>query len=45
MYVIFGVAIDRRGPAAIAPLAIGLTIAMDIFATGCAPHPARRTLA
>src|SRR5919199_1737626 len=34
MFVIFGVAIDKRGPATIAGLAIGLTIAMDIFAGG-----------
>ncbi len=45
MYVIYGVAIDKRGPAMIAPLAIGLTITMDIFAmgpvTGAAMNPAR----
>jgi len=34
MYVIYGVAVDRRGPAVIAGLAIGLTITMDIFANG-----------
>jgi len=45
MFVIFGTAIDKRGPAGIAPLAIGLTITMDIFATdgatGAAMNPAR----
>lgn len=45
MYVIYGVAVDKRGPAMIAPLAIGLTITMDIFAmgptTGAAMNPAR----
>jgi MIP family channel proteins len=45
MYVIYGTAVDKRGPAAIAPLAIGLTITMDIFAggpaTGAAMNPAR----
>ena len=45
MYVIFGTAVDKRGPAMIAPLAIGLTITMDIFATdgatGAAMNPAR----
>jgi aquaporin Z len=43
--VIFGVAVDPRGPRAIASLAIGLTIAMDILAggrlTGAAMNPAR----
>ncbi|MCA9878060.1 MAG: MIP family channel protein [Thermomicrobiales bacterium] len=43
--VIFGTAVDSRGPKAIAPLAIGLTIAMDIFfggrLTGAAMNPAR----
>ena len=45
VYVIFGVAIDKRGPASIAALCIGLTISMDIFATGnvsgAAMNPAR----
>jgi aquaporin Z len=45
MYVVFGTAVDKRGPAGIAPLAIGLTITMDIFAggplTGAAMNPAR----
>jgi aquaporin Z len=44
-YVIFGVAIDKRGPATIAGLVIGLTITMDILATGgisgAAMNPAR----
>jgi aquaporin TIP len=34
MYVIFGTAVDARGPKAIASLAIGLTITMDILAVG-----------
>jgi MIP family channel proteins len=45
VYVICGVAIDSRGPHAIAPLAIGLTITMDILVggplTGAAMNPAR----
>ena len=45
VFVIYGVAVDKRGPAMIAPLAIGLTITMDIFAmgpiTGAAMNPAR----
>jgi MIP family channel proteins len=45
VFVIFGVAVDTRGPRAIAPLAIGLVIAMDILAggvlTGGAMNPAR----
>ena len=45
MFVIFGTAVDKRGPAGIAPLAIGLAITMDIFAmggaTGAAMNPAR----
>ena len=44
-FVICGVAVDKRGSSAIAPLAIGLTITMDIlFAgplTGAAMNPAR----
>ncbi|MGH7628033.1 MAG: MIP/aquaporin family protein [Gemmatimonadales bacterium] len=43
--VIFGTAVDRRAPAAVFPLAIGLTIALDIMAigplTGGAMNPAR----
>ncbi|MEX2245399.1 MAG: MIP/aquaporin family protein [Dehalococcoidia bacterium] len=45
VYVIYGVAVDSRGAHAIAPLAIGLTITMDIlFAgplTGAAMNPSR----
>ncbi len=45
VYVVHGVAVDKRGPSAIASLAIGLTITMDIlFAgplTGAAMNPAR----
>jgi aquaporin TIP len=45
VYVIHGVAVDGRGAHAIAPLAIGLTITMDIFIggplTGAAMNPAR----
>ena len=44
-YVIFGVAIDKRGPSTIASLMIGLTIVIDILATGAisgaAMNPAR----
>ena len=44
-YVIFGVAVDKRSASTIAALAIGLTISMDIFATGAvsgaAMNPAR----
>lgn len=43
--VIFGTAVDTRGAKAIAPLAIGLTITMDILTggriTGAAMNPAR----
>jgi MIP family channel proteins len=45
VYVIYGVAVDARGAHAIAPLAIGLTITMDILIagplTGAAMNPAR----
>jgi MIP family channel proteins len=45
VYVIHGVAVDPRGAHAIAPLAIGLTITMDILMagplTGAAMNPAR----
>jgi len=45
VFVIFGVAVDARGPRAVAPLAIGFVIAMDILAggvlTGGAMNPAR----
>lgn len=45
MFVVFGVAVDKRGPAAIAGLAIGLTITMDICMgggiSGAAMNPAR----
>lgn len=45
VFVIFGAAVDSRGPAGIAPLAIGLVITMDILAggplTGAAMNPAR----
>jgi MIP family channel proteins len=43
--VIFGTAVDQRAPVAVFPLAIGLTIALDIMAvgplTGAAMNPAR----
>ncbi len=45
VFVIFGTAIDPRGPRATAPLAIGLVITMDILGggalTGAAMNPAR----
>ncbi|HZP56638.1 MAG TPA: MIP family channel protein [Dehalococcoidia bacterium] len=45
MYVIYGTAVDERGAHAIAALAIGLTITMDIFMggplTGAAMNPSR----
>lgn len=45
MYVFYGAAIDRRGPSGIAPLAIGLTVTMDVLMggplTGAAMNPAR----
>ena len=45
IFVIFGVAVDQRSAKAVGGLAIGLTIAMDIFATGAisgaAMNPAR----
>ncbi|HLE77079.1 MAG TPA: MIP family channel protein [bacterium] len=45
VFVIFGTAVDPRGPAPIAGLAIGLVITMDILAggalTGAAMNPAR----
>jgi aquaporin Z len=34
MFVVYGVAIDKRGPATIAGLAIGLTVAFDILMGG-----------
>lgn len=45
VYVIYGTAVDKRGAHAIAPLAIGLTITMDILIagplTGAAMNPSR----
>lgn len=45
VYVVCGVAVDSRGPHAIAALAIGLTVTMDILMagplTGAAMNPAR----
>ena len=45
VFVIFGVAVDARGPAPVAGLIIGLVISMDILAggalTGAAMNPAR----
>jgi aquaporin TIP len=43
--VVFGTAVDERAPKAVYPLAIGLTVALDIMAagplTGAAMNPAR----
>lgn len=45
MYVVFGTTVDERGPRAIAPLAIGLTISISTLAvspiSGAAFNPAR----
>lgn len=45
MFVVYGTAVDERGPRAIAALAIGLTITMDIFmgggVSGAAMNPSR----
>lgn len=45
VFVIFGVAVDARGERAMAPLAIGLVVVMDILGagvlTGAAMNPAR----
>ena len=45
MYVVYGCAVDKRGAGAIAPLAIGLTITIDILMagplTGAAVNPSR----
>ncbi len=45
MFVIFGVAVDSRGPSGIAGLVIGLTVALDILmgggVSGAAMNPAR----
>ena len=45
MYVVYGTAVDKRGPGPIAGLAIGLTITMDILMggplTGAAMNPSR----
>jgi aquaporin TIP len=44
-FTIWGVAVDRKGPTTIAPLAIGLVVTFDILAggpfTGAAMNPAR----
>jgi aquaporin Z len=46
MFVVYGTAVDERGPRAIASLAIGLTITMDIFmgggVSGAAMNPSRQ---
>ena len=45
VFVIWGVAVDSRGPATLAPFAIGLTVTFDILIggpfTGAAMNPAR----
>lgn len=45
VFVIYGVAVDKRGPATIAGLAIGLTVTLDILMggpiSGAAMNPAR----
>jgi glycerol uptake facilitator-like aquaporin len=45
VFVIFGVAVDKRGPAVIAGFSIGLTVAFDIMIggpfTGASMNPAR----
>jgi len=45
MFVVYGVAIDKRGPATLAGLVIGLTVSFDIFMgagiSGAAMNPAR----
>jgi aquaporin TIP len=45
MYVVYGTAVDKLGAKAIAPLAIGLTITIDVFAggavSGAAMNPSR----
>ena len=45
VFVIWAVAVDKRGPAVLAPFAIGLTVTFDILAggafTGAAMNPAR----
>lgn len=45
VFVIWGVAVDPKGPKIIAPLAIGLTVTFDVIigasATGAAMNPAR----
>ena len=47
VYVIFGTAVDERAPKSVFPIAIGLTVALDILAigplTGGAMNPARFT--
>lgn len=43
--MVFGTAVDRRAPKSVFPLAIGLTVALEIMAvgplTGAAMNPAR----